>query len=94
MITDGAGLKDILNDLCCSIDAEVSSVTSTILLMDPDGARLWHTAGTLVPRDWLPVVSPYPCPPTRYPRSEYEGINIPPLAILAVPNGEKAVEAL
>jgi len=58
MIADGASLKDILNDLCRSIDVVASPVISTVLLMDPDGERLWHTAGTLVPRDWLPVVSP------------------------------------
>jgi PAS domain S-box-containing protein len=63
MIVDGASLKDILNDLCCSIDVEASPVISTVLLMDPDGERLWHTAGTLVPRDWLPVISPLPISP-------------------------------
>ena len=63
MIADGASLKDILNNLCCSIDAEASPVISTVLLMDPDGERLWHTAGSLVPRDWLPVISPLPISP-------------------------------
>jgi formate hydrogenlyase transcriptional activator len=63
MIADGASLKDILNDLCCSIDVEASPVIATVLLMDPDGERLWHTAGTLVPRDWLPVISPLPISP-------------------------------
>src|SRR5580704_13159395 len=58
MIAGGASLKDILNDLCRSIDVVASPVISTVLLMDPDGERLWHTAGTLVPRDWLPVVTP------------------------------------
>jgi PAS domain S-box-containing protein len=58
MIADGASLRDILNDLCCSIDLEASPVISTVLLMDPDGERLWHTAGPLVPRDWLPAISP------------------------------------
>jgi formate hydrogenlyase transcriptional activator len=58
MIADGASLRDILNDLCCSIDVEASPVISTVLLMDPDGERLWHTAGALVPRDWLPAISP------------------------------------
>jgi PAS domain S-box-containing protein len=47
-----------LNELCCSIDVEASPVISTVLLMDPDGERLWHTAGPLVPRDWLPAISP------------------------------------
>jgi formate hydrogenlyase transcriptional activator len=63
MIADGASLKDILNNLCCSIDVEASPVISTVLLMDPDGERLWHTAGSLVPRDWLPVISPLPISP-------------------------------
>src|SRR5580704_17942042 len=63
MIADGASLKGILNDLCSSIDVEVSPVISTVLLMDPDGERLWHTAGTLVAHDWLPVVSPLPISP-------------------------------
>ena len=63
MIADGANIKDILNELCSSIDVEVSPVISTVLLMDPDGERLWHTAGTLVPRDWLPVISPLPISP-------------------------------
>jgi len=58
MIADGASLKEILDDLCHSIDVVASPVISTVLLMDADGERLWHTAGTLVPREWLPVVSP------------------------------------
>jgi len=58
MIADGASLKEILDDLCHSIDVVASPVISTILLMDADGERLWHIAGTLVPREWLPVVSP------------------------------------
>jgi PAS domain S-box-containing protein len=58
MIADGASLKDILNELCSSIDVEASPVISTVLLMDPDGKRLWHTAGPLVPLAWLPAISP------------------------------------
>jgi len=58
MIADGASLKEILDDLCHSIDVVASPVISTVLLVDADGERLWHTAGSLVPREWLPVVSP------------------------------------
>ena len=58
MIADGASLEEILNDLCRSIDVVASPVMSTVLLMDADGERLWHTAGTLVSREWLPVISP------------------------------------
>jgi formate hydrogenlyase transcriptional activator len=58
MIADGASLEDTLNDLCRAIDAQSSSVFSTILLMDPDGTRLWHAAGPRVPSGWLPAISP------------------------------------
>jgi formate hydrogenlyase transcriptional activator len=58
MIADGASLKEVLDDLCHSIDVVASPVISTVLLMDADGERLWHAAGTLVPAEWLPVVSP------------------------------------
>ena len=58
MIADGASLEDILNELCRAIDVQASSVISTILLMDPDGKRLWQAAGPRVPRGWLPAISP------------------------------------
>ncbi len=53
MIADGASLRDIPNNLCCCIEVEASSVISTVLLMDPDGERFWHTVGTFVPRERL-----------------------------------------
>jgi PAS domain S-box-containing protein len=58
MIADGASLKDVLNHLCSSIDAQASPSVTTILLMDPDRKRLWHSAGPLAPREWISVVSP------------------------------------
>ena len=58
MIADGASLKDVLDHLCGSIDAQVSPSVTTILLMDPDGRRLWQSAGPLVPREWISVISP------------------------------------
>jgi PAS domain S-box-containing protein len=60
MIADGASLKDVLNHLCSSIDAQVSPSVTTILLIDPDGKRLWQTAGPLAPRGWISVISPVP----------------------------------
>jgi len=60
MIADGASLKDILNHLCSSIDVQVSPSVTTVQLMDPDGKRLWQTAGPLVPREWVSVISPGP----------------------------------
>jgi formate hydrogenlyase transcriptional activator len=60
MIADGASLSDILDHLCNSMDLHVAPSMTTILLMDPDGKRLWHTAGSRVPREWIPVISPLP----------------------------------
>jgi len=45
MIADGASLKDILNHLCSSIDVQVSPSVTTVWLTDPDGKRLWQSAG-------------------------------------------------
>lgn len=60
MIADGASLNDILNHVCASMDLHVAPSMTTILLMDADGRRLWHTAGSRVPREWIPVISPLP----------------------------------
>ncbi len=63
MIADGASLKDILSGLCRSIDVQAPAMISMVLLMDPDGKRLWHAAGPHVPSDWLPAISPRPIGP-------------------------------
>src|SRR5215813_4083407 len=60
MIADGESLTDILNHVCTSLDAEISPRFTTILLMDPDGKRLWPTAGPNVPADWVRAISPMP----------------------------------
>ena len=58
MIADGASLKDVLDHLRSSIDVQVSPCITTVLLMDPDGKRLWQSAGPLVPREWISAISP------------------------------------
>jgi len=63
MIADGASLKDILDEVCRSIEVQAPTTISTILLMDSDGKRLWHAAGPRVPRDWLRAISPRPIGP-------------------------------
>jgi PAS domain S-box-containing protein len=60
MIADGARLTDILNHVCTSIDLQISPSITTILLMDPDGKRLWPTAGPKVPPDWTRAITPLP----------------------------------
>jgi len=57
MITQGAGLTDILNHVCASIDRLISPSITTILLMDPDGLRLRPIAGPKVPEEWTRAIS-------------------------------------
>jgi len=52
MIAGGASLTNILNDLCCTIDAQALGTISTVLLMDQDGKRLWPVAGPKAPSGW------------------------------------------
>src|ERR1700730_12041068 len=57
MITQGAGLTDILNHVCASIDRLIFPSITTILLMDPDGLRLRPIAGPKVPKEWTRAIS-------------------------------------
>src|SRR6266536_2695427 len=57
MIAGDASLTDILDNLCRTIDAQVPN-TMTVLLMDPDGKRLWPTAGPRVPAGWTQAITP------------------------------------
>jgi len=52
MIAAGAPLADILAEVCTAINAQAPGITSTVLLMDEDGKRLWPAAGPAVPKDW------------------------------------------
>ena len=63
MIADGAGLKDVLDHLCSSIDAQVSPSVTTILLMDAAEKTLWPSAGPKVPQDWTRAITPLPVAP-------------------------------
>ena len=58
MITEGAGLTDILNHVCTSIDLHIAPSITTILLMDSDGTKLWPSAGSGVPHDWARAITP------------------------------------
>src|SRR5215472_614175 len=58
MIADDASLIDILEELCRTIDAQRPDLISTVLLMDPDGKRLWPAAGPRVPVGWAKVITP------------------------------------
>jgi PAS domain S-box-containing protein len=58
MIADGASLTDILDNLCRTIDAQAPNTITTVLLMDPDGKRLWPAAGPRVPGGWNQAITP------------------------------------
>jgi formate hydrogenlyase transcriptional activator len=63
MIASGACLADVLESLCRAIDAQSPDVMSSVLLMDPDGKRLWPTAGPRVPKEWNSAITPLPIGP-------------------------------
>jgi len=65
MIASGARLVDILENLCDTIDAQADNIISTVLLMDPDGMRLWPAAGRRVPMGWVQTTSPLPIGPCK-----------------------------
>ena len=58
MIAGGASLTDILDHLCRTIDAQTLGTIATVLLMDPDGKRLWPAAGPRVPSGWTQAITP------------------------------------
>jgi GAF domain-containing protein len=63
MIANGMSLPEVLDSLCRAIDAHAPGVISTVLLMDPDGKRLWPGAGPRFPADLIPAISPWPIGP-------------------------------
>jgi formate hydrogenlyase transcriptional activator len=60
MIADGASLKEVLDQLCSSIDAQVAPSVTTVLLMDADGKHLFQGGGPRVPREWVAAIIPVP----------------------------------
>jgi hypothetical protein len=42
MIADGASLRDVLDQLCSSIDVQVAPSVTTVLLTDANGKQLWQ----------------------------------------------------
>src|SRR5437899_7308269 len=60
MIADGASLKDVLDQLCTSIDVQIAPSVTTVLLIDADGKRLWQGGGQRVPQEWISRIVPVP----------------------------------
>ena len=60
MIADGVGLRDVLDQLCSSIDVQVAPSITTIMLADADGRQLRQGGGPRVPDEWISAVVPVP----------------------------------
>jgi len=58
MITGGATVNEILENLCSRFDAQSSNFISSILLMDSDGKQLRFGAGARVPKEWAESINP------------------------------------
>jgi PAS domain S-box-containing protein len=63
MIANGARLPEVLDELCRTIDVLTPGVVSTVLLMDPDGKRLWPGGGPGFPAALKPLINPWPIGP-------------------------------
>jgi len=60
MVADGASLREVLDQLCSSIEVQVAPSVTTVLVMDPDGKRLWQGGGQRVPQEWISRIVPVP----------------------------------
>jgi formate hydrogenlyase transcriptional activator len=60
MVADGASLRDVLDQLCSSIEVQVAPSVTTVLVMDSDGKRLWQGGGQQVPQEWISTIVPVP----------------------------------
>jgi formate hydrogenlyase transcriptional activator len=58
MIATGASLTDILTSLCAAIDDQNPDMMSIVMLMDPDGQRMWPAAAPRMPGDFVKAISP------------------------------------
>jgi GAF domain-containing protein len=58
LISGGAGLTEILQDLCETIDGLAGNTISAVMLMDADGMRLRPAAGPRLPKGWVEAITP------------------------------------
>jgi PAS domain S-box-containing protein len=58
MIAAGGSLTDILTTLCAAIDDHNPDMMSIVMLMDPDGQRMWPAAAPRMPPEFVKAISP------------------------------------
>jgi transcriptional regulator with GAF, ATPase, and Fis domain len=62
-IAAGAELKEVLGSLCDAVEEQAHNLISMLMVMDPDGMRLWPVAGRCVPQAWHDTINPLPIGP-------------------------------
>src|SRR5262245_46992075 len=63
LVVDEAKLAVVLGELCNGVDALDPDLISTVMVVDPDGERLWPVAGPRAPDGWTKVITPLPIGP-------------------------------
>jgi formate hydrogenlyase transcriptional activator len=58
MLSGGAPLTDILENLCNTIDAQAGNSVSAVMLTDADGVWLWPAAGPRLAKGWIEAITP------------------------------------
>ena len=58
MLSGGAPLTDILENLCNTIDEQAGDTVSTVMLTDADGVLLWPAAGPRLAKGWIEAITP------------------------------------
>ena len=64
-IQSGVPLPEVLDELCRSVDRLMPALVSTVLLMDPDGKRLWPGGAPGFPLAVKPALNPWVIGPNR-----------------------------
>jgi PAS domain S-box-containing protein len=62
-IAAGVELKVVLGALCDAVEEQAHNLISMLMLMDPDGKRLWLVAARSVPQAWHDAINPLPVGP-------------------------------
>jgi signal transduction histidine kinase len=65
MLSQGAPMMEVLNELCNLIDANSPGIIPTVLLLDRDGLHLRLAAGPKIPKTW---------------NEAFDGLKVPPYA--------------
>ena len=62
-IAAGVELKEVLGSLCDAMEEQTHNLISILMIMDPDGKRLWPVAGRCAPKEWIAAINPLPIGP-------------------------------